>query len=151
MPIPGVVVPAADLVRCGVRAVMGHLRDQDASFHATWPIGGKSRSTPIAWVRFSRGRALSAGSASTSWPLARCLLRPASPILILGTRPRPHRLLRGTYSRCSDPNQTWELFAVEINLRQSGTTHPMMLAKLLTRGACRSSTMCGLHMGAAEN
>jgi len=29
---------------------------------------------------------------------------------------------------------SWKLFAVEINLRQSGTTHPQMLAKLLTKG-----------------
>lgn len=41
---------------------------------------------------------------------------------------------------CEDTGQEWELFAVEINLRQSGTTHPMMLSKILTQGEYDGTT-----------
>jgi hypothetical protein len=39
-----------------------------------------------------------------------------------------------SYHSSDNTGHEWELFAVEINLRQSGTTHPMMLSKILTQG-----------------
>jgi hypothetical protein len=36
--------------------------------------------------------------------------------------------------------QTWDIQAIEINLRKGGTTHPFMALKLLTNGQCDPST-----------
>ncbi len=45
-----------------------------------------------------------------------------------------------TVRRGEQKNETWETYAIEINLRRGGTTHPFMTLKLLTNGAYNQAT-----------
>lgn len=45
-----------------------------------------------------------------------------------------------TVRRDDGENETWDIYAIEINLRRGGTTHPFMTLKLLTNGHYDCST-----------